>query len=445
MIGKPSRARPAVILAALLLGEAVAVGTLALGADPASGPGRALGLYGIAVSCYLCALAVHRRSPVSAGVVLVLALLIRMPAAVAPPGLSDDVWRYIHDGRAQVAGVDPYRHPPSDRATAPFRGPEHERINHPDLVTIYPPGAQVAFAIAAYGGGLAAWKALVIAADLLLVAALLRLGAGRARGALLASLYAWHPLPVLEVAWNAHLEPLALAPLAWCLVLLASRPGIAGALAGLSAAVKLGALPLIPFLARAAPRRTLAGAGLAASLLVLPYAAIAGAGIAGSLVTYARRWEFNAGLYSILLALVGSGQAARIVAALLLLLVLVAAWRAAWTPAVSAFLFFFSALLLSPVVHPWYVLWPLAVLPVAVAEFGGGPGARLLRGALLAGFSWSLTVVLAYAGLPAPGTDAAREIPAWITALEYGIPLAAFVAAVAGVRIALRTGPERSR
>ncbi|HZG54621.1 MAG TPA: hypothetical protein VEZ40_21140, partial [Pyrinomonadaceae bacterium] len=42
--------------------------------------------------------------------VVVFAALFRLSVLVAPPLLSDDVYRYVWDGRVQVAGVNPYRH-----------------------------------------------------------------------------------------------------------------------------------------------------------------------------------------------------------------------------------------------------------------------------------------------------------------------------------------------
>src|ERR1700730_14816868 len=45
-------------------------------------------------------------------VILATALLLRIGALTAPVYLSDDIFRYIWDGRVQAAGINPYRYIP---------------------------------------------------------------------------------------------------------------------------------------------------------------------------------------------------------------------------------------------------------------------------------------------------------------------------------------------
>src|SRR5260370_28880371 len=46
--------------------------------------------------------------------VLVLAGIFRLSIVFAPPYLSDDIYRYVWDGRVQAAGINPYRYVPAD-------------------------------------------------------------------------------------------------------------------------------------------------------------------------------------------------------------------------------------------------------------------------------------------------------------------------------------------
>ncbi len=75
------------------------------------------------------------------------------------PFLSDDVFRYLWDGRVQLAGYSPYGVPPIDLFMADVEGdwpPEEHvgpRVNHPDIPTIYPPGLELIFWGAAALGG----------------------------------------------------------------------------------------------------------------------------------------------------------------------------------------------------------------------------------------------------------------------------------------------------
>src|SRR5688572_30520745 len=45
--------------------------------------------------------------------VVVFAVLFRLSIVFSPPYLSDDIYRYIWDGRVQAAGINPYRYLPS--------------------------------------------------------------------------------------------------------------------------------------------------------------------------------------------------------------------------------------------------------------------------------------------------------------------------------------------
>ncbi len=80
-------------------------------------------------------------------VVLIVAALLRLSILFSPPFLSDDIYRYIWDGRVQAAGINPYRFVPSDEQLEPLRDDAiYPNINRSDYAhTIYPPLAQITF------------------------------------------------------------------------------------------------------------------------------------------------------------------------------------------------------------------------------------------------------------------------------------------------------------
>jgi hypothetical protein len=134
--------------------------------------------------------------------VLVSAVLFRLVMVVAPPTLSDDVYRYVWDGTVEAQGHHPYRFAPADPERAEFRVlPVYPRINHPEIATIYPPLAEMLFALLATAKlGVTGFKLATAALDVGVVAALVALlsacGLPRER----AVLYAWNPLAVVETA-----------------------------------------------------------------------------------------------------------------------------------------------------------------------------------------------------------------------------------------------------
>ena len=81
------------------------------------------------------------------GVAVAMWLLI----LTAPPILLSDIYRYVRDGRVQLAGINPYRYLPVDDALAFLRDEDvYPHINRADYAhTLYPPAGQAIFALAA--------------------------------------------------------------------------------------------------------------------------------------------------------------------------------------------------------------------------------------------------------------------------------------------------------
>jgi len=141
--------------------------------------------------------------------ILGTAVLLRLTALAAPVFLSDDINRYIWDGRVQAAGINPYRYVPTDPELAPLRDqlifPNINRSNY--APTIYPPVAQMLFLAGnRFGETALAVKLMFVTIEAVGIAALLSLlrTAGRPPEHVL--LYAWHPLPVWEIAGSGHVD-----------------------------------------------------------------------------------------------------------------------------------------------------------------------------------------------------------------------------------------------
>src|SRR5713101_5387226 len=79
--------------------------------------------------------------------VLLFAGLFRVSIVFASPYLSDDIYRYVWDGRVQAAGINPYRYVPADERLQSLRDEEiYPKINRRDYAhTIYPPIAEAIY------------------------------------------------------------------------------------------------------------------------------------------------------------------------------------------------------------------------------------------------------------------------------------------------------------
>jgi hypothetical protein len=150
--------------------------------------------------------------PPALAVILGTAILLRLIALAAPVFLSDDINRYIWDGRVQAAGINPYRYVPTDPELTPLRDPLiFPNINRNNYApTIYPPVAQMLFLAAnRFAETALAVKLMLVTIEAVGIAALLVLlrNAGRPPEQIL--LYAWHPLPVWEIAGSGHIDAAA--------------------------------------------------------------------------------------------------------------------------------------------------------------------------------------------------------------------------------------------
>jgi hypothetical protein len=239
-------------------------------------------------------------------IVVGVAVVLRLSVLFETPLHSTDVFRYAWDGRVQGAAVNPYRHVPADPALSHLRDEAvYPFINRAEYaVTVYPPAAQIAFwlftrvddRVWAIKLG---WLLLEAAAMLVLVAVLKR--AGRAPPELL--LYAWHPLPVWEIACDGHVDAgmaafLVFALGAWA----ARRHWLTGALLAASVLFKPLTLAALPAFWRPWDRRVPAAFAIAAVLAYLPYLET-GVGAVGFLPAYLGEEGIGSGDAFILLQL----------------------------------------------------------------------------------------------------------------------------------------------
>ena len=135
----------------------------------------------LAGALWLLAVSIVRRGrlpPRSLWLVLGIALAMRLLTLTAPPVLSSDIYRYVWDGRVQLAGVNPYRYMPSADELAFLRDDAvYSHINRGDYAhSVYPPAAQAIFAVAAaVTPGVFGMKLMIAAFDTLAIVALILL------------------------------------------------------------------------------------------------------------------------------------------------------------------------------------------------------------------------------------------------------------------------------
>ena len=386
----------------------------------------------------------HADPRVAIAIATGLAALAGLALVLAPPVLSDDVWRYLWDARVLRHGIDPYAYAPDDPALAALRDAGHASINHPHLPTIYPPLAQLAFAAADLVAH-APWSMKLLALGAHLVTTPVVAHLARARAATIAPLFVLNPLLLEEAALGGHVDAIAGLWVALAVLALTRHGATRGALAiGAAAATKLVGLVLLPLLAsRRLERRGLA-IGIALGVAAIAIVPIGSAGHArdrsSGLGAYASSWRGNDGGFALLagasqltLELAGRASgapagwirlpflapvvtlldrsaldlhpraekkvvqrptsfetralgelAARGLALAIVLVVAIVHVRRRTPPLRAARDIVLALLLVSPQVHPWYLAW---LVPIDLAAGG------------IVGLAWSAAILVAYAPL----------------------------------------------
>lgn len=350
-------------------------------------------------------------------VLLGVGLVARLLVVPLHPSLSDDVYRYLWDGRVLLAGENPYALSPDAPQLEPLRnGGSRERgieegfalVAHRDVETVYPPLAIALFALSdLLPHPLLSYKLLLVVIDLLGCWLSVRL-AHRSRLPIHRLVwYAWSPLAVLEGAGMGHVDVVGV-PCVVAAVLLLWRGGVpaspgrkvgAGACAGLGILVKLVPVVALPLWARRGGWRLLAAA-LAIAVVGAGGVVWSVGGVPPGLVRYGVSWEFNGPLFEPLwrvLRVLHAAPAVKILLEQLKQLSAAEGWRAALDRlfpfvypqflaktllAFGLMLFLalgqrgrFSipatrralggALVFSATAYPWYFLW---MLPFAALE-----------------------------------------------------------------------------
>ncbi len=314
-------------------------------------------------------------------VILATAVLLRIGALAAPVFLSDDIYRYIWDGRVQAARINPYRYIPTDAHLAPLRDeavfPNINRNNY--APTIYPPVAQMLFLLATrLGETVTVMKLAFVTVEAIGIGALFWVLRGTGAPPENILLYAWHPLPVWEIAGSGHIDAAVVTFVV--LALLAAVKGLrawSGAALAAATLVKFFPLVLVPALWR--PTIANLGdwrwpAGFVAVIVAayLPYLGV-GAAVLGFLPAYLGEENLTSGGGFWVLELIGRATPAAVatylaVAAMVMAGLAIGALRRSdgsraslpWAAALGTAAVFFA----SPH-YAWYFVWLVALLCVA--------------------------------------------------------------------------------
>jgi alpha-1,6-mannosyltransferase len=355
-------------------------------------------LYVIGVFC------VERFRLGATALVIILAGAVLFRLALLPAGstLSDDVYRYQWDGRAQRAHLNPYVVFPNSPDLDGLQNPVHPEPPGEETPTIYPPLSELTYRLIETVPG---YKRVSTILDLASAGLLILLLAAMKQPLHRVLAYAWNPAVLISFAMSGHFDSLAIFTfLAALLLLVTSRPALSMAALALSFLSKFFPVLLLPTFLK---RVRLAHVGFFAFVVFAFYLPFLGAGLhlLDGARNYARDWVNNASLFHLLCFVAGSRAGAELVAGLIVLAAIAYLAKRQAAPLWSSLVLTGGVLLVSPTAYPWYFTWSIPFLCFY-------PSAAWLL--------MSVTSVLAYSPAITYGAGEPLKNSLLMLSLEYG-------------------------
>ncbi|MFQ5709459.1 MAG: hypothetical protein ACE5HO_18535 [bacterium] len=367
---------------------------------------RRIGWLSRVVNQHTSADTLSAREVVTVGVVF--GVIFRLTLLFSPPTLSDDIYRYVWDGRVAAHGVNPYRFAPEAHELQSLRDRDiFPNINHREVSTIYPPVNQLTFrGIYELNPRIVGFKSAALGFDLLTICLLFLILRKLSMPLDRLLIYVWNPLVIVEFSGSGHIDSEGIFLLTLALWLFVERKLIVStvvlALSFLTKYLALLLLPFYTFFKKENKLFYLLIFVIVAAVFYIPYAN-AREGLFSALLVYSSKWRFNDSLFALIFSTVHRLLPESWIVKLMILpygmqpepgtiatrgtdLALTVSKYIVSLAFAALFLFYFSRskrefskvgriwmfkvglvlfgtfFLLSPTVHPWYLCWMLPFL-----------------------------------------------------------------------------------
>ncbi len=340
---------------------------------------------------------------------LIAGLLFRLLLVFSVPNLSDDVYRFIWDGRMVANGINPFSHLPSEIMTMqPLLGitPDlFHHLNSPNYYTIYPPVLQGIFWLTAklfpvnVFASIVFMKCVIVMAEAGVIYLMMQLLIKLLLPKHLSLLYVLNPLVITELTGNVHFESVMIlfVLLAFLLLLQNSWQTSAFTL-GLGIATKLIPVLFLPLMiCRLGWRKRFMYSLISGIIALILFALVFNVESARHLIQSAnlfiQHFEFNASIYYVARwigdVVIGYNIITHAGPVLYLLAACLIVYLSFRDKNKSARNIFITALfiittwyLFATTVHPWYICLPIALSVFTPYRFA---------------IVWSFTAILSYA------------------------------------------------
>jgi hypothetical protein len=277
---------------------------------------------------------------------------------------SDDVARYVWEGRMLMEGYNPYDVAPDDPRLENYRDDIYDQINHKDMPAIYPSLALYVFAMLSKSGmGIEGFRLVVILIEFITILLMMLWLRIERIPRIKIVIYALNPIVIIGIAGRGHFEPIQVLLIIAGLVLYSrGRFGwgiLAIILAGLTKYLAFFALPFF------INRKTIRYLPPTLLIIAVSYAGIfmlEGSASLGNMGVFLGQFEFYSLTFAPLRFLFGTAGA-HTITGLALIFAMFSLWLTRTKPIYAVTPFLLLVTLTSTTIHYWYII-PLLALNI---------------------------------------------------------------------------------
>jgi len=267
--------------------------------------------YGVAFIAYGCLINLAIKESKILYILLALGILVRLLLVFGFPTLSDDIYRFLWDGRLIHEGIHPLMYKPIEYLELTQDNWFSElfpKLNSPEYFTVYPPLSQLVFYLSTITTSWV-WSTVIMKLILflfelgtcyLILQLLKRIG----RPSYWVLIYFLNPLVIVELTGQLHYEGIMIFFLAACLYAIERKKhGVGGVMIAASVGVKLLPVMFLPVLLNYLKNNKdrwhlILGFGVTSMVLFIPFLLTLDLGhFLDSLNLYFQKFEFNASVY----------------------------------------------------------------------------------------------------------------------------------------------------
>lgn len=303
--------------------------------------------------------------------IIITGVLFRATLIPSHITTSDDVYRYIWEGKVLYNGYNPYQHPPGDSTLIPLHSKDlPAKVAFHTFAAIYPPFSQVLFTVNYIISGETelGLKLIFLLCETVTMFLIILILQERKKPLSYLVYYAWLPLPVMEYFVNAHVDPVGIMFFVLFIYFaLKNKVSLSAVAFAFSFLSKLYPVFLLPLIIKQFGFKKSVLFGLifgaivvAAFLPFLPKDRF----VAESLIKYMTHWQFNSSFYYMFLNLLDNGYNAKIICNIMLIITVlsISVFYKDFLKAVCYVLIAVIAFLAT--IYPWYFGWVAAINPV---------------------------------------------------------------------------------